>query len=122
MNKPNSIIYCCFICNFVEHKIDDYLHKDATQAMLREKAMVATPKKDDVTIIIILQLPFVIRYPKMWYSRKKTLSKTKPWLIGKTRKSFNVHLKKLLRTCNKRSCLELIYKLGLKPTSPRIPV
>jgi hypothetical protein len=90
--------------------------------MFREKAVVATPKKDDVAIIIILQLPFVIRYPKMWYSRRKNLSKTKPWLIGKMRKSFNVHLKKLLRTYNKRSCLELIYKLELKPTSPRIPV
>jgi hypothetical protein len=90
--------------------------------MFKEKAMVATPKKGDVTINMVLQLPFIVRYPKMWYSRIKNLSKTKAWLIGKKRKSFNVHLKKQLRTYNKRSRLELIYKLGLKPTSPRILV
>ncbi len=58
----------------------------------------------------------------MWYSRRKNLSRTKAWLIRKKRKSFNVHLKKLLRTYKKRSRLKLIYKLGLKPTSPRISV
>ncbi len=84
--------------------------------------MVATPKKDNVVINMVLQLPLVVRYPKMWYSRRKNLSRTKAWLISKKRKSFNVHLKKLLRTYNKRSRLKLVYKFGLKPTSPRISI
>ncbi len=29
-NKSSSILYHCFICNFVEHKIYDYPHKDVT--------------------------------------------------------------------------------------------
>jgi hypothetical protein len=90
--------------------------------MFKEKAMVATPKKGDVAINMVLQLPFIVKYPKMWYSRIKNISKTKAWLIGKKRKSFNVHLKKLLRRYNKKSRLELIYKLGLKPSSPKILV
>ncbi len=48
VNKCGSIIYCYFICNFVEHKIYDYPHKDATQAMFREKAGMVTPKQDNV--------------------------------------------------------------------------
>ncbi len=47
MNKYGSIIYCYFIYNFVEHKIYDYPHKDAAQAMFREKAAMVTPKEDD---------------------------------------------------------------------------
>jgi hypothetical protein len=36
-NKFDSIIYHCFICNFVEHKIYNYPHKDIAQAMFKEK-------------------------------------------------------------------------------------
>jgi hypothetical protein len=39
-------------------------------------------------------------------------------VISKKRKSFNIHLKKLLKTYKKRSCMEPNwYKLWLKPTS-----
>jgi hypothetical protein len=31
VNKSSSIIYHCFICNSIEHKIYDYLYKDAAQ-------------------------------------------------------------------------------------------
>jgi hypothetical protein len=54
VNKSSSIIYHYFICNFVEHKIYDYLHKDAIQAMFRERAMTTTPKKDDVFVNMVL--------------------------------------------------------------------
>ncbi len=53
-NKYNSIIYYCYICKFVEHKIYDYFHKDATQAMFRKNITMATPKKDDVAIKMVL--------------------------------------------------------------------
>jgi hypothetical protein len=53
-NKSTSIIYCCFICNSIEHQIYDYLHKDATQAMFKEKVAVATFKKDDVVVNMVL--------------------------------------------------------------------
>jgi hypothetical protein len=56
----------------------------------------------------------------MWYSRRKNLLKTRVWLIGKRRKSFSVRIKKPLGTYNKRSHLEPIYKLWLKPISLRI--
>ncbi len=36
-NKFGSIVYCCFICNFIEHKIYNYPHKDVAQAMFKEK-------------------------------------------------------------------------------------
>jgi hypothetical protein len=54
VNKSSSIIYCCFICNFVEHKIYHYLHKNATWAMFKEKATVIAPKKDDVVVNMVL--------------------------------------------------------------------
>ncbi len=53
-NKYGSIIYRCFICNFIEHKIYDYFHKDVAQAMFREKVAVATPKEDDVVVNMVL--------------------------------------------------------------------
>jgi hypothetical protein len=55
-NKYNSIIYCCFIYNFVEHKIYDYPHKDAIQDMFREKATTTTPKEDDVVVNMVLAI------------------------------------------------------------------
>jgi hypothetical protein len=56
----------------------------------------------------------------MWYIKRKNLSRTRVWLIGKKRKGFNVHLKKPSRTYNKRNHLEPIYKLWINPISPRI--
>jgi hypothetical protein len=53
-NKSSSIIYYCFICNFIEHKIYDYLHKDITQVMFKEKGVVVAPKKDNVAINMVL--------------------------------------------------------------------
>ncbi len=55
-NKSDSIIYCCFICNFVKHKIYHYLHKDAIQVMFKENAMVAPPKKKDVVVNMVLTI------------------------------------------------------------------
>jgi hypothetical protein len=53
MNKFDSIIYFCFISNFIEHKIYDCPYKDTTQAMFREKAMAVTPKKGDVVVNMV---------------------------------------------------------------------
>jgi hypothetical protein len=41
------------IYNFVETKIYDCPHKDATKAMFREKVVVVAPKKDDVVVNVI---------------------------------------------------------------------
>jgi hypothetical protein len=53
-NKSSSIIYHYFICDSIKHKIYDYLYKDAAQAMFKEKVTVATPKKDDVIVNMVL--------------------------------------------------------------------
>jgi hypothetical protein len=53
VNKSSSIIYHCFICNSIEHKIYDYLYKDVAQAMFKEKVAMVTPKKDDVAINMV---------------------------------------------------------------------
>lgn len=55
-NKFDSIIYHCFIYGLVEHKTYDYLHKDAAQAMFREKTMAVAPKEDDVAINMVLAI------------------------------------------------------------------
>ncbi len=52
-NKSSSINYCCFICNSIKHKIYDYFLKGATQAMFREKVVVATLKKDGVVVNMV---------------------------------------------------------------------
>jgi len=48
VKKSSSIIYYYFTYNFVEHKICDCLYKYVVQAIFKEKAMAATPKKDNV--------------------------------------------------------------------------
>jgi hypothetical protein len=53
-NKSNSIIYCCFISNFVEHKIYNCLHKDVAQVMFKKKVVAAIPKKENVAINMVL--------------------------------------------------------------------
>jgi hypothetical protein len=56
VNKFGSIIYRYFICNSIKHKIYDYPYKDAVQAMFKEKAVVATPKKDNVVVNMVLAI------------------------------------------------------------------
>ncbi len=63
-NKSSSIIYRCFICNSIEHKIYGYLYKDAIQAMFKEKAMTRTPKKDDVVVNMTLIIITCNQIPK----------------------------------------------------------
>ncbi len=45
-NKSSSIIYHCFICNSIEHKIYDYLDKDVIHVMFKGKVTMAAPKKE----------------------------------------------------------------------------
>jgi hypothetical protein len=52
-NKSSTIIYHYFFCSYVEHKVDDYLHKNVVQAMSRETTMVATPKKKYVVNMVL---------------------------------------------------------------------
>jgi hypothetical protein len=54
VNKFGFIIYHCFIFNFIEHKIYNYLHKDTIHIMDREKAVVPTPKKGDIVVNMVL--------------------------------------------------------------------
>ncbi len=58
----------------------------------------------------------------MWYSRGKNLSRTRVWLIGKKGENFNVCLKKPLMIYKEKNHLEPVYKLWVKPISPRISV
>ncbi len=43
VNKFGSIIYHCFICNFFKHKIYEYLYKNVTQVMFKEKGNGSYP-------------------------------------------------------------------------------
>ncbi len=40
--------------NFSKHKIYNYLHKDAAQAMFIKKAVVSIPKKEDVVNMVLV--------------------------------------------------------------------
>jgi hypothetical protein len=53
-NKFGSIIYCCFICNSIKHKIYNYPHKDIAQAMSMKKVVVTTTKKGNVIVNMVL--------------------------------------------------------------------
>ncbi len=109
-NKSSSIIYHYFICNVVETKTYDCLHKDAIHALFKKKGVLVAPKKDDVVVNMILVVTIHNQIPKkMVFKEKKPLKN----------KSFNVHLKKPLKTYNKKNHLELVYKLRVKPTSSK---
>ncbi len=56
--------------SIIEHKIYDYLHKDTSQAMFKEKTMAIAPKKDDVAINMVLA-PEII-YKKCGIPGEKT--------------------------------------------------
>lgn len=74
MNKYNFIIYHCFIYNFDEHNIYDCPYKEITQAMFREKAMVTTPKKDDIIVNMVLTITTHSQIPKnMVFKDKKPI-------------------------------------------------
>jgi hypothetical protein len=53
-NKSNSIIYWCFIYNFIEHKIYNCPHKDSTHAMFKKKAAAVASKKENVFVNMVL--------------------------------------------------------------------
>ncbi len=77
VNKYDSIIYHCFICNFFEHKIYDCLHKDISQGMFREKVMIVTPKKDDVVVNMVLAITTHSQIPKNVVFKEKEPFKRK---------------------------------------------
>ncbi len=115
-NKSNSIIYWCIIYNYIEHKIYDYLHKDVIHVMFTKKATMMLGglkglrfRKEDVTINMVLAINTYNQIPEniVVLLKEKNLTKTRR-LIGKRRKSFNIHLKKLLKTCNRKN-LQGIY-------------
>ncbi len=75
-NKYGLIIYRYFICNFIEHKVYDYLHKDVAQAMFKEKATTTTPKKDDVTVNMVFVIIIHSQIPKnVVFKEKEPLKK-----------------------------------------------
>ncbi len=76
MNKSNLIICHCFIYNFVERKIYDYLHEDATQAMFKEKVAATTPK-DNVVINMVLVITIHNQIPKNVVFKEKEPLKNK---------------------------------------------
>jgi hypothetical protein len=44
-NKVGPIVYQCFICNSLEHKIYDYPHHQVTQNMLKDKGTTIESNK-----------------------------------------------------------------------------
>ncbi len=55
-NQGSSLVYRCFICNSLEHKIYDYPHKLTTQYMFQDKVSHIEPKKDKAAIIMVLAI------------------------------------------------------------------
>jgi len=53
-NKSSSIIYYCFIYNYVEHKIYNYPHKDVAHIMFKEKATTIAPKKEVIFNMVLV--------------------------------------------------------------------
>jgi hypothetical protein len=86
--------------------IYDYPPKDAIQTMFREKAIMATPKEDNVVVNMVLAITTYSQIPENVVFKEKEPFKNKRLVISKKRKSFNIHLKKLLKTYKKRSCME----------------
>jgi hypothetical protein len=43
-----------FYYNSIEHKIYNYPHKDAVQAMFTKKTMATIPKKEDVVNMVLV--------------------------------------------------------------------
>jgi hypothetical protein len=76
-NKFDSIIYHCFIYNYVEHKIYYYPHKDITQAMLKEKATTIAPKKEEIAINMVLTITTRIQILENVVFKEKKPFKTK---------------------------------------------
>jgi hypothetical protein len=73
-NKSRSIIYRCFICNSIEHKIYNCFHKDTTQAKFKEKAIAIAPKKEDVVVNMVLIITTHNQIPKnVVFEEKKPL-------------------------------------------------
>jgi hypothetical protein len=71
--KSNSIVYRCFICNSVEHKIYHHLHKDIIQVMFKEKAIMAPPKKKDFVVNMILAITTHNQIPENVVFKEKEL-------------------------------------------------
>jgi hypothetical protein len=53
VNKSGSIIYRCFVYDFVEHKIYNYPFKDVTQEMFKEKVMIVKTKEDVIVNMVM---------------------------------------------------------------------
>ncbi len=54
------------IYNFIEIRIYDCPHKDATKAMFRKKVVVIAPKKDDVVVNMILAVATQVQPSKVY--------------------------------------------------------
>jgi hypothetical protein len=78
-NKSSSIIYYCFICNSVKHKIYNYPHKDMAHAMFKEKAVVIAPKKEDVVLNMVLVVTTHSEIPKNVVCKEKNHTRTNVW-------------------------------------------
>jgi len=72
--------------------------------MFKEKVVIIAPKKDNVVINMVLQVTTCSQIRENVRFKEKPLKK-KTWSIGKKKKRFNVRLKKLLRTYNKKNHL-----------------
>ncbi len=98
-NKYGSIIYHYFICNFIEHKIYDYPRRDVIQAMFKEKAMVTTPKKDNVVVNMVFVVTTHNQIPKNVVLKEKEPFKNKSLIDWqeeeKLQHSFEVAIKDL---------------------------
>jgi len=54
INKSGSIIFQCFVYNFIEHKIYNYPFKGVTQEMFKEKVTMVEAKKDVVNMVMAI--------------------------------------------------------------------
>ncbi len=113
-NKSNSILYHYFICNFVEHKIYYYLHKDVTQAMFREKAMITTPKKEDVVVNMVLVITTRSQIPENVVFKEKKPFKNKSLADWQEEKKFQCSFEGAIKDIQQKEPLKDLYGANIQ--------
>jgi hypothetical protein len=99
VEKQTNMVHHYFIYNFIEHKFYDYPRRDVVQAMFKEKAMVITPKKDNVVVKMVFVVTTHNEIPKNVVLKEKEPLKNKSLIDWqeeeKLQHSFEVAIKDL---------------------------
>ncbi len=104
-NKSSSIIYCYFIYNFVKHQIYDSLHNDIFHTMFKEKVTTSEPKKEDVTINMVLAITTCNQIPKNVVFKEKEPHKNKCLADWQENEKFQSLFEKTIKDIQQKELL-----------------